>query len=956
MYKKNLFTILARPLFTRVIILMLLIVLPASLLSGAFSLSVFADEISDGSEGGFPEGFDYEFSEGSGDENGDVFSVGSGDENGDVFSVESGDENSDVFSAESGDENINEFSGGSEEDVSDESVFESAKDAGNGSGEGTTSTASDVTAENAGHVASLASYLMNTTVDKSARNGGFPWDSEQKQRSWTYYNGIMMDAFLMLDFDTYFEDVNNFYQYNITESGQVDSTDALENSYREDELDSIPPARALFDLLRNKEGELPPDCDQKYKKLIINIYNIMRKFETIPDAGNNFKHKMGNENWETYQFALDGLYMALPFFMEVANALDNGNFQSGDFVNSSPPNPPDQNQIYKEVAERMLWVGENLYDSYSCLYYHGWGPQAGPNQQYWLRAVGWYAAALADIISMMPDGEDDGSNEELHSYKNRLIENEKKLFYGMMKYQDSDTGMWYNVINFGRELTGSTGNKNRLETSGSALMAYAMMKSYVEGYVGDEYGEAGLRAFNGVVMNDLEISGGEYFLHNVYQSSGVETSPEGYLKKPYVDNEAKGVGPLIMASTYAKEAARIHNNPESYTLSGTEDKTLLLNEVPDFSNVELSLHFDNGSDRLITKDELIFEESEDYDPAEPGTYTVTVSYNGIEYGTIQVTFELPQPTFESHSLVLTGEIGVNFYMNLPGDPAYYEDSYMTFSCTGLDADPVYPDPGFMNDSGWYGFTCYVNTLQMAEKITAVFHYGEDNAETVEDTYSVLEYLNNANSYYAQDKISQEAAQAASALKEYGYFAQQYLSRIHGFSLGEGGKYTGIPELGYYPFTQFDLDTALDGKEDRLCTVKPGENVEALAGLSYSLVLDSDTTVNIYYRLNDENGEYLSYSFHGENFEPQDFSDTAEKLSDGRYLISVRNIPAHLLDDGFSITIGGDLVELHLRAVSYAFDVLSKDSYPNDMKFAMLSIIKYCEDVKKYRDFLQNSTQ
>jgi hypothetical protein len=484
-----------------------------------------------------------------------------------------------------------------------------------------------------------------------------------------------------------------------------------------------------------------------------------------------------------------------------------------------------------------------------------------------------------------------------------------------------------------------------------------MMKSYVEGYVGDEYGEAGLRAFNGVVMNYLEISGGEYFLHNVYQSSGVETSPEGYLKNPYVDNEAKGVGPLIMASTYAEKAARIHNNPESYTLSGTEDKTLLLNEVPDFSNVELSLHFDNGSDRLITKDELIFEESEDYDPAVPGTYTVTVSYNGIEYGTIQVTFELPTPTFESHSLVLTGEIGVNFYMDLPGDPAYYEDSYMTFSCNGLDADPVYPDPGFMNDSGWYGFTCYVNTLQMAEKITAVFHYGEDNAETVEDTYSVLEYLNIANDLHAQDETSfpQEAAQVASALKEYGYFAQQYLSRIHGFSLGEGGKYTGIPELGYTVYYQNDLENALTGKEDHLCTVEPGENVEALAGLSYSLVLDSDTTVNIYYRLNDENGEHLSYTFHGDDFSPQDFSGTAEKLSDGRYLISVRNIPAHLLDDEFVIKIGGDLVELHLRAVSYALDVLGNDSYPDDMKFVMLSIIKYCEDVIKYRDFLQNPT-
>ena len=50
-------------------------------------------------------------------------------------------------------------------------------------------------------------------------------------------------------------------------------------------------------------------------------------------------------------------------------------------------------------------------------------------------------------------------------------------------------------------------------------------------------------------------SGSTVTLHDNYLSSGVETTAEGYLKKTYNDNEAKGVGPLIMASVYANAAA-----------------------------------------------------------------------------------------------------------------------------------------------------------------------------------------------------------------------------------------------------------------------------------------------------------------------------------------------------------------------------------------------------------------
>lgn len=56
------------------------------------------------------------------------------------------------------------------------------------------------TQESVRQVQHLAAVLYEENLDNfSSRNGGFTWDTERKKRSWTYYNGIMMDAYLMLD-------------------------------------------------------------------------------------------------------------------------------------------------------------------------------------------------------------------------------------------------------------------------------------------------------------------------------------------------------------------------------------------------------------------------------------------------------------------------------------------------------------------------------------------------------------------------------------------------------------------------------------------------------------------------------------------------------------------------------------------------------------------------------------
>ena len=434
--------------------------------------------------------------------------------------------------------------------------------------EGGSSVSVDTAGADVTAVENLAEALYRANSGRfSSTSGGFSWDTEGKSRSWTYYNGIMMDAYLMMDSGAYFSSVNTFFDNNISQNlvtrrvngqnttyydqangitfGYVNNAAASDNYYRPNELDSIPPVRVLFDLLRDPSGRVTSAQKAKYIKMIEYVYGIMqsRNWDVknsrnqVVNVGGNFKHKYNNSSWSTYQVALDGLYMAQPFFMELANALEDGIF-SGSSTTLNMIAPAD---IYTAVCERMIWVGNNLYDSSTGLYHHGWGPDAGLNGVYWLRAVGWYAAALADVISMLPD-----------SYtvqKEELIRIEKQLFAGMRNRQDP-SGLWYNVLNESVSTNSST--QNLPETSGSALLAYAMMKSFAQGYVDEEDGEAGLKAFHGIV--DGYVS--QNTLTNVYRSAGVSTNPADYLKAElYKPNEAKGVGPLMMAACYAGAAA-----------------------------------------------------------------------------------------------------------------------------------------------------------------------------------------------------------------------------------------------------------------------------------------------------------------------------------------------------------------------------------------------------------------
>ena len=77
---------------------------------------------------------------------------------------------------------------------------------------------------------------------------------------------------------------------------------------------------------------------------------------------------------------------------------------------------------------------------------------------------------------------------------------------------------------------------------------------------------------------------------------------------------------------------------------------------------------------------------------------------------------------------------------------------------------------------FYGFTCNVTALQMADKITATYHVmnGSTEVKTITNTCSVEDYIKvivkGGNSTYGERTV-----ELAKALADYGHYVQLYLS-------------------------------------------------------------------------------------------------------------------------------------------------------------------------------------
>ena len=354
-------------------------------------------------------------------------------------------------------------------------------------------------------------------------DSGHPaWNLEMirsgKSNKWNYIDGCMITGILELfeiTGETRFLDfADRFLSGFVEEDGHIRTYDPEEYS-----LDNVNPAKNLFSLydLTGKE---------KYRKATERVRSQLSTMPRTPEG--NFWHKLIYPN----QVWLDGIYMALPFYMEYEKRFD------------AQKDCPD-------ICQQIANVETRMRDPETGLYYHGYDasrkmywadPDTGCSPNFWLRAEGWFILGLVDVLEIMKDLPMQAESVHL---QHMLLDLAKAL----SKYQDP-SGLWYQLIAL-PELEG-----NYLETSGTALISAALLKAVRLGFLPESFRAVGEKAFYGIVDHRLtKNADGTPCVTGICLVAGLggEQHRDGsvayYLSEPVVQNDAKGVGPLLLAYT-----------------------------------------------------------------------------------------------------------------------------------------------------------------------------------------------------------------------------------------------------------------------------------------------------------------------------------------------------------------------------------------------------------------------
>ena len=346
------------------------------------------------------------------------------------------------------------------------------------------------------------------------------WNMERvrqgKPAHWNYIDGCMLNALLTLSDISgdpmYADFVETFVDAFILEDGTIRTYDASKYN-----LDDINEGRVLFPLYGMTGKE-------KYRLAAEKLARQLRDQPRTKEG--SFWHKLIYPD----QVWLDGIYMAQPF-----RALYEKSFGDKD---------------YSDIVGQITTVRDRMFDLRKHLYYHGYDaarsifwadPVTGCSKNFWLRAIGWFATALVDLLEIVDDP--DGLN--------RLGLIFVELMDGVASYADPETGMYYQVVDKG----GREGNY--LETSGSCMIAYAMLKGARLGWLDESMAELGRKTFDGIIRRYLKADGEDVELGGICLVAGLgpadnprrDGSYAYYISEPVVKNDAKGVAPFVMCYT-----------------------------------------------------------------------------------------------------------------------------------------------------------------------------------------------------------------------------------------------------------------------------------------------------------------------------------------------------------------------------------------------------------------------
>ena len=356
-----------------------------------------------------------------------------------------------------------------------------------------------------------------------------------KKPRWSYVMGIELEAML----DTYLkyggDDIRKYCQLY---------TDTMINTKGEIRTYKLED----YNLDQIRTGHFVARMYEKYPeaKNLAAMKTLMKQLDKQPRTKEGvYWHKA----IYAYQVWLDGIFMGLPYRCLTARMLLK---------------PKKAQRIYDDAVNQISKTYERTLDPKTGLNRHAWDEthemfwadkETGLSQHCWGRAQGWYTMALIELLDAMPED---------YERRGEVIELLRKDLDAVIKWQDKETGLWYQVM----DQPGRKGNY--LESTCSSMFAYVLMKATNKGYLGNKYFLAGKKAYQGILKNFIRVNADKTIsltnccavaglgpgmseavkkaAPNVKENKRRDGSYDYYLSEPVRDNDAKGVGPFIWAS------------------------------------------------------------------------------------------------------------------------------------------------------------------------------------------------------------------------------------------------------------------------------------------------------------------------------------------------------------------------------------------------------------------------
>jgi len=280
-------------------------------------------------------------------------------------------------------------------------------------------------------------------------------------------------------------------------------------------LDNINSGRAVLALYRLTQEE-------RYREAAVLLRRQLDAQPRTAEGGFWHKQRYPHQMW------LDGVYMEAPFYAEFAQRFH------------------EPAASFDDVARQIRLAGMHTYDARTGLFFHGWDESkeqpwankvTGASPSFWSRAIGWYAMALVDTLDYFPAD---------HPARPELIGLLQKVSAGVARYQDAESGLWYQVTDQGAR------QGDYLEATGSSMFVYALAKGINRGYLSRDVLPVVLKGYTGLVGKLLQVDPtGRVTLTHCCSGAGLGYGRDGsfeyYLSEPVVDNDLKGVGPFILA-------------------------------------------------------------------------------------------------------------------------------------------------------------------------------------------------------------------------------------------------------------------------------------------------------------------------------------------------------------------------------------------------------------------------